>query len=64
MIDLLSIAQTEADGGDLLGLLSSLFESSDVKPTGYSEAVVWQGGKHDDTTHGGILLGYAGLLWC
>ena len=47
MIDLLSIAQTEADGGDLLGLLSSLFESSDVKPTGYSEAVVWQGGNHD-----------------
>ena len=47
MIDLLSIAQTEADGGDLFGLLSSLFESSDVKPTGYSEAVVWQGGNHD-----------------
>ncbi len=47
MIDLLSIAQTTADGGDLLGLLSSLFESSDLKPTGYSEAVVWQGGNHD-----------------
>ena len=47
MIDLLSIAQTEADGGDLFGLLSSLFESSDVKPSGYSEAVVWQGGNHD-----------------
>ena len=51
MIDLLSIARTEADGGDLLGLLSGLFESSDVKPTGYSEAVVWQGGKHDGTVN-------------
>ena len=40
MIDLLSIARTEAGGGDLLGLLSSMFESSDVRPEGYSDAVV------------------------
>ncbi len=47
MIDLMSIAQTEHDGGDLFGLLSSLFDPSDEKPTGYPEAVTWQGGKHD-----------------
>ena len=47
MIDLLSIARTEAGGGDLLGLLSSMFESSDVRPEGYSDAVVWQGGNHN-----------------
>ena len=47
MIDLLSIARTEADGGDLLNLLSGLFEPSEVRPEGYSDAVVWQGGNHD-----------------
>ena len=47
MIDLLSIARTEASGGDLLGLLSGLFEPSDIKPAGYSDAVVWQGGNHN-----------------
>ena len=47
MIDLISIARTEADGGDLLGLLSGLFEPADVRPEGYPEAVIWQGGKHD-----------------
>jgi hypothetical protein len=44
MIDLMAIARTEADGGDLFGLLSRLFEPSDVKPTGHAEAVVWKGG--------------------
>jgi hypothetical protein len=47
MIDLMSIARTEHDGGDLFGLLSSLFEPTDERPTGYPEAVVWQGGAHD-----------------
>jgi len=47
MIDLLEIAQTEADGGDLLGVLSSLFQSSDVRPAGYPDALIWQGGLHD-----------------
>ena len=47
MIDLMSIARTEHDGGDLFGLLSSHFEPTDERPTGYPEAVVWQGGKHD-----------------
>ncbi|MEE8519663.1 MAG: hypothetical protein V3S98_11110, partial [Dehalococcoidia bacterium] len=47
MLDLLKIARTEADGGDLLGLLSSLFEPTDVRPTGYPNAPIWQGGNHD-----------------
>ncbi len=47
MIDLMSIARTEHDGGDLLGLLSNLFDPTDEKPTGYPEAVIWQGGNHD-----------------
>ena len=44
MIDLLSIARTEASGGDLFREISSLFESTDVRPDGYPEAVVWKGG--------------------
>ena len=40
MIDLMSIAKTEADGGDLLGLLGELFEPAEVKPDGYPDAVV------------------------
>jgi len=47
MLDLLKIAQTEADGGDLEGLLASLFEPTDVRPTGYPDAIIWQGGNHD-----------------
>lgn len=47
MLDLMKIARTEADGGDLLGLLSSLFEPADIRPTGYPDAVIWQGGNHD-----------------
>ena len=47
MIDLLDIARTEAAGGDLLGHLEGLFEASEVRPEGYPEAVIWQGGNHD-----------------
>ena len=47
MLDLLNIARTEADGGDLFGLLSGLFEPADVRPAGYPDAVIWQGGTHD-----------------
>ena len=47
MLDLMKIARTEAEGGDLLGLLSGLFEETDVRPTGYPDAVMWQGGNHD-----------------
>ena len=44
MIDLISIAKTEADGGDLFKKLSGLFVDADIKPKGYPNAVVWQGG--------------------
>ncbi|MFL2639914.1 MAG: hypothetical protein ACJ0OL_01115 [Dehalococcoidia bacterium] len=46
MIDLVSIAETESQGGDLLNKLSSLFETADIKPDGYPDAVVWKGGNH------------------
>ena len=51
MIDLLSIAKTEANSGDLLGHLANLFEPADIRPHGYPEAVVWQGGNHDGTVN-------------
>ncbi len=51
MLDLLKIAHTEASGGDLFGLLSNLFVSSEVKPNGYPDAVIWQGGHHDDNVN-------------
>lgn len=44
MLDLLKIARTEADGGDLLELLGELYQPSDVRPDGHPEAVIWQGG--------------------
>jgi len=49
MLDLMKIARTEAEGGDLLGLLSGLFEETNVRPTGYPDAVMWQGGNHKGT---------------
>ena len=49
MIDLMSIARTEHDGGDLFGLLSNLFEAAEEKPTGYPDAVIWKGGNQDDS---------------
>ena len=51
MIDLMSIARTEHDGADLFKLLSGLFDSTDAKPTGYPDAVTWQGGHHDGTVN-------------
>ncbi|MFL2755938.1 MAG: hypothetical protein ACJ0BE_01595 [Dehalococcoidia bacterium] len=51
MLDLLSIAKTEAAGGDLFGQLSSLFEPSTIKPTGYPNAVVWKGGADDSNVN-------------
>lgn len=47
MLDLMKIAQTEAAGGDLASLLGGLFQPSDVRPTGYEQATIWQGGNHD-----------------
>ena len=51
MLDLINIARTEAAGGDLLGLLGSLFEPADIRPTGYPNAVIWQGGQHDENVN-------------
>lgn len=51
MIDLMAIARTEADGGDLFGLLSGLFEPADIKLEGYPDAVIWKGGNHDGTVN-------------
>ncbi|MGE4220563.1 MAG: hypothetical protein AB7G39_14040 [Alphaproteobacteria bacterium] len=47
MLDLMKIARTEADGGDLVGLLGSLYEPTDLRPTGYPNALIWKGGNHD-----------------
>ena len=47
MLDLLNIAKTEADGNDLLKLISSLYKSSDIRPKGYPNAIVWEGGNFD-----------------
>ena len=47
MLDLMNIARTEGAGGDLLELLGGLFEPSAVRPVGYPDAVIWQGGNHD-----------------
>ena len=43
MIDLMSIARTEADGGDLFSKLQALCEPTEVRPDGHPEAVVWSG---------------------
>ena len=47
MIDLMSIARTEAEGGDLFGIFSGMFKPADINPTGYPDAVVWKGGNHN-----------------
>ena len=44
MIDLMSIARTAADGGDLFDLLAALFQPTDLRPDGYPDAAVLQGG--------------------
>ena len=51
MIDLMNIAKTEADGGDLEALLAGLYEPAEVKPEGHEEAVIWKGGHHDGQTN-------------
>ena len=47
MLDLMKIARTEAEGGNLFSLLNDLYQPTDVRPNGYPDAVVWQGGNHD-----------------
>jgi len=47
MIDLMKIARTEHEGGDLFGVLEELFTPSELRPKGHPDAVIWQGGNHD-----------------
>ena len=47
MLDLMNIAKTESQGGDLKKLLNNLYSETDIRPKGYPNAVVWKGGKHD-----------------
>ncbi|MFP6664763.1 MAG: hypothetical protein VCC00_11220 [Deltaproteobacteria bacterium] len=44
MLDLIKIARTEAAGDDLMALLAGLYEPSEIRPEGYPDAVIWQGG--------------------
>ena len=44
MIDLLNIAKKEANGGNLQELFSSMFKSSSIRPKGFPNAIVWEGG--------------------
>ena len=48
MLDLMHIAKTEFEGGDLKGLLNTLYSETDVRPKGYPAALVWKGGNHDN----------------
>ena len=45
LIDFLKIAQEEQDG-DLFTLLDSIYQRSDIQPTGISDAVIWEGGNN------------------
>ena len=47
MVDLLSIARAEANGENLEKIFSSMFRVSEIKPTGYPNAIVWEGGNFD-----------------
>ena len=44
MIDLLNIAKKEANGENLQELFSSMFKSSSIRPKGFPNAIVWEGG--------------------
>lgn len=47
MIDLLHIARTEAEGGDLKAVLGALYKPADIQPKGYDDAVIWKGGNFE-----------------
>ena len=47
MLDLMKIAFTEAEGGDLKTFFEQMYLKTDVRPSGYPNAIVWKGGNHD-----------------
>ena len=47
MVDLLSIARAEANGENLEKIFSSMFRVSEIKPKGYPNAIVWEGGNFE-----------------
>ena len=47
MIDLLNIAQSEANGENLQKLFSSMYKPSSIRPKGFPDAIVWEGGNFD-----------------
>ena len=47
MVDLLGIARAEANGENLQQIFSSMFRVSEIKPRGYPNAIVWEGGNFD-----------------
>ena len=48
-LDLLKIAQEEQNG-DLFKLLDSIYKRSKIQPSGYTDAIIWEGG----STAGGV----------
>jgi len=48
-LDLFKIAQEE-ESGDLFKYLDSILKRSDVRPRGYADAIIWEGGN----PHGGV----------
>jgi len=52
MLDLMRIAKTEdEDPRGLVDLLGDLFQPSEVRPEGYPDAVIWQGGDFDSSVN-------------
>ena len=47
MLDLMKIAVTESEGGELETVLGQLYQKTEVRPNGFLNAIVWKGGKHD-----------------
>jgi len=50
LIDLLKIAQEEQNG-DLFGVLDSIYQRSEIQPTGISDAVIWEGGNQNTSVN-------------
>ena len=46
MLDLIKIAKTEAEGGDLKSLLNTFYSETEIRPQGYPDAMVWKYEKH------------------